>query len=155
MVVPCQKRICCLFLPICTRLERDRSRAPAPQLWDIAITPKATCLSDRPRSKHMVKSRVIPELSQAINLLHTEFGIVHRDVKPSNVYLYDKQIALGDYGSARSLSGIDNRTTNTETRSNGYTPGHGRMVDPRNDWYSFGYTIWTLYEAMSTRSMSV
>lgn len=120
--------------------------APAPQLWDIAITPKATCLSDRPRSKHMVKSRVIPELSQAINLLHTEFGIVHRDVKPSNVYLYDKQIALGDYGSARSLSGIDNRTTNTETRSNGYTPGHGRMVDPRNDWYSFGYTIWTLYE---------
>lgn len=138
------------LLPIFAYLHQGLSAtvvgAPAPQLWDIAITPKATCLSDRPRSKHMVKSRVIPELSQAINLLNTEFGIVHRDVKPSNVYLYDKQIALGDYGSARSLSGIDNRTTNTETRSNGYTPGHGRMVDPRNDWYSFGYTIWTLYE---------
>lgn len=138
------------LLPIFAYLHQGLSAtvvgAPAPQLWDIAITPKATCLSDRPRSKHMVKSRAIPELSQAINLLHTEFGIVHRDVKPSNVYLYDKQIALGDYGSARSLSGIDNRTTNTETRSNGYTPGHGRMVDPRNDWYSFGYTIWTLYE---------
>lgn len=138
------------LLPIFAYLHQGLSATvvggPAPQLWDIAITPKATCLSDRPRSKHMVKSRVIPELSQAINLLHTEFGIVHRDVKPSNVYLYDKQIALGDYGSARSLSGIDNRTTNTETRSNGYTPGHGRMVDPRNDWYSFGYTIWTLYE---------
>lgn len=138
------------LLPIFAYLHQGLSAtvvgAPAPQLWDIAITPKATCLSDRPRSKHMVKSRVIPELSQAINLLHTEFGIVHRDVKPSNVYLYDKQIALGDYGSARSLSGIDNRTTKTETRSNGYTPGHGRMVDPRNDWYSFGYTIWTLYE---------
>ena len=138
------------LLPIFAYLHQGLSAtvvgAPAPQLWDIAITPKATCLSDRPRSKHMVKSRVITELSQAINLLHTEFGIVHRDVKPSNVYLYDKQIALGDYGSARSLSGIDNRTTKTETRSNGYTPGHGRMVDPRNDWYSFGYTIWTLYE---------
>lgn len=138
------------LLPIFAYLHQGLSAtvvgAPAPQLWDTAITPKATCLSDRPRSKHMVKSRVIPELSQAINLLHTEFGIVHRDVKPSNVYLYDKQIALGDYGSARSLSGIDNRTTKTETRSNGYTPGHGRMVDPRNDWYSFGYTIWTLYE---------
>lgn len=138
------------LLPIFAYLHQGLSAtvvgAPAPQLWDIAITPKATCLSDRPRSKHMVESRVIPELSQAINLLHTEFGIVHRDVKPSNVYLYDKQIALGDYGSARSLSGIDNRTTKTETRSNGYTPGHGRMVDPRNDWYSFGYTIWTLYE---------
>lgn len=138
------------LLPIFAYLHQGLSAtvvgAPAPQLWDIAITPKATCLSDRPRSKHMVKSRVIPELSQAINLLHTEFGIAHRDVKPSNVYLYDKQIALGDYGSARSLSGIDNRTTKTETRSNGYTPGHGRMVDPRNDWYSFGYTIWTLYE---------
>lgn len=138
------------LLPIFAYLHQGLSAtevgAIAPQLWDIAITPKATCLSDRPRSKHMVKSRVIPELSQAINLLHTEFGIVHRDVKPSNVYLYDKQIALGDYGSARSLSGIDNRTTKTETRSNGYTPGHGRMVDPRNDWYSFGYTIWTLYE---------
>lgn len=138
------------LLPIFAYLHQGLSAtvvgAPAPQLWDIAITPKATCLSDRPRSKHMVKSRVIPELSQAINLLHTESGIVHRDVKPSNVYLYDKQIALGDYGSARSLSGIDNRTTKTETRSNGYTPGHGRMVDPRNDWYSFGYTIWTLYE---------
>lgn len=138
------------LLPIFAYLHQGLSAtvvgAPAPQLWDIAITPKATCLSDRPRSKHMVKSRVIPELSQAINLLHTEFGIVHRDVKPSNVYLYDKQIALGDYGSARSLSGIDNRTTKTETRSNGYTPGHGRMVEPRNDWYSFGYTIWTLYE---------
>lgn len=120
--------------------------AIAPQLWDIAITPKATCLGDRPRSKHMVKSRVIPELSHAINLLHTEFGIVHRDVKPSNVYLYDKQIALGDYGSARSLSGVDDRLTNTITVSNGYTPGSGGRVDPSNDWYSFGYTIWTLYE---------
>lgn len=120
--------------------------AIAPQLWDIAITPKATCLSDRPRSKHMVKSRVIPELSHAINLLHTEFGIVHRDVKPSNVYLYDKQIVLGDYGSARSLSGVDDRLTNTITVSNGYTPGSGGRVDPSNDWYSFGYTIWTLYE---------
>lgn len=138
------------LLPIFAYLHQGLSAtevgATAPQLWDIAITPKATCLSDRPRSKHMVKSRVIPELSHAINLLHTEFGIVHRDVKPSNVYLYDKQIALGDYGSARSLSGVDIRKTDTGTQSSGYTPGGGKMVDPRNDWYSFGYTIWTLYE---------
>lgn len=138
------------LLPIFAYLHQGLSAtelgAAAPQLWDVSITPLATCLSDRPRSTHMVKSRVIPELSQAIELLHTELGIVHRDIKPQNVYLYDKQIVLGDYGSARSLAGFDNRQTNTMTRSDGYTPGRGGMVDPRNDWYSFGYTIWTLYE---------
>ena len=127
-------------------LEATELGAVAPQLWDVSITPLATCLFDRPRSTHFVKSRVIPELSQAIELLHTELGIVHRDIKPANVYLYDKQIVLGDYGSARSIVGGDNRSTHTITRSDGYTPGHGGMVDPRNDWYSFGYTVWTLYE---------
>lgn len=138
------------LLPIFAYLHQGLSAtelgAVAPQLWDVSITPMATCLYDRPRSTHMVKSRVIPELSQAIELLHTELGIVHRDIKPQNVYLYDKQIVLGDYGSARSLSGFDNRQTNTMTRSDGYTPGRGGMVDPRNDWYSFGYTVWTLYD---------
>ena len=138
------------LLPIFAYLHQGLSAtevgAAAPQLWDVSITPLATCLSDRPRSTHMVKSRVIPELSKAIDLLHTELGIVHRDIKPQNVYLYDKQIVLGDYGSARSLAGFDSRQTNTMTRSDGYTPGRGGMVDPRNDWYSFGYTIWTLYE---------
>ena len=138
------------LLPIFAYLHQGLSAtevgASAPQLWDVSITPLATCLSDRPRSTHMVKSRVIPELSQAVDLLHSELGIVHRDIKPQNVYLYDKQIVLGDYGSARSLAGFDNRQTNTMTRSDGYTPGRGGMVDPRNDWYSFGYTIWTLYE---------
>lgn len=138
------------LLPIFAYLHQGLSAtevgAAAPQLWDVSITPLATCLFDRPRSKNMVKSRVIPELSQAIELLHTELGIVHRDIKPQNVYLYDKQIVLGDYGSARSLAGFDSRLTNTMTRSDGYTPGRGGMVDPRNDWYSFGYTIWTLYE---------
>lgn len=138
------------LLPIFAYLHQGLSAtemgATAPQLWDVSITPLATCLFDRPRSKNMVKSRVIPELSQAIELLHAELGIVHRDIKPQNVYLYDKQIVLGDYGSARSLAGFDSRLTNTMTRSDGYTPGRGGMVDPRNDWYSFGYTIWTLYE---------
>lgn len=138
------------LLPIFAYLHQGLSAtevgATAPQLWDVSITPLATCLFDRPRSKNMVKSRVIPELSRAIELLHTELGIVHRDIKPQNVYLYDKQIVLGDYGSARSLAGFDSRLTNTMTRSDGYTPGRGGMVDPRNDWYSFGYTIWTLYE---------
>ena len=96
------------LLPIFAYLHQGLSAtevgAAAPQLWDVSITPLATCLFDRPRSKNMVKSRVIPELSQAIELLHTELGIVHRDIKPQNVYLYDKQIVLGDYGSARSLA---------------------------------------------------
>lgn len=138
------------LLPIFAYLHQGLSATEvgtaAPLLWDVSITPLATCLFDRPRSKNMVKSRVIPELSQAIELLHTELGIVHRDIKPQNVYLYEKQIVLGDYGSARSLKGFDSRKTYTETRSDGYTPGRGGMVDPRNDWYSFGYTIWTLYE---------
>lgn len=55
-------------------------------------------------------TRFIYEIGSAIQTLHAE-DVVHRDIKPENVFLGDKRVyKLGDYGTARTLSGNGNMT---------------------------------------------
>ena len=116
-----------------------------PRRFDIAILPKGVCLGEQVLEPAFVRDRVIPELACAIHTLQQR-GIVHSDVKPLNLFLVDGQVVLGDYGAARSLEGMDYRNTMTSRVSVGYTAAD-RIVAPANDWYSFGYTVWTMYDA--------
>src|SRR5262249_32096378 len=44
-----------------------------------------------------------PALGRAVNYLH-EAGIVHRDMKPANIFLEQGMLKVGDYGLSKSMS---------------------------------------------------
>ena len=93
---------------------------------------------------HLV--RVAAEIAQALDQLHAA-GIVHRDVKPSNVLLGDDGAVLADFGLAR---GVDS----TQLTRDGQLLGtahylapeliEGAEATPASDVYAFACL---LYEA--------
>lgn len=91
-----------------------------------------------------LRDRIIPQAASALAHLHDE-SIVHRDVKPKNLYLLEGEVVLGDFGISSVLEeGRDTGATKVDRRTPGYSP-HSSVVQRENDWYALGYTIWTLY----------
>src|SRR3954447_14960954 len=90
--------------------------------------------------------RMAAEIAQALDALHAA-GIVHRDVKPSNVLLGDDGAVLADFGLAR---GVDS----TQLTHDGQLLGtahylapeliEGTVATPASDIYAFACL---LYEA--------
>lgn len=91
-----------------------------------------------------IRDVILPEAACALHILH-EHRIVHRDVKPSNLYLIDGTLVLGDFGISSVIEeGRRAAATKIDRRTPGYSP-HSSTVQCENDWYALGYTIWTLY----------
>ncbi|MFN3414244.1 MAG: serine/threonine-protein kinase, partial [Thermoanaerobaculum sp.] len=92
--------------------------------------------------------RVADEVLKALAFLH-EKGIVHRDVKPSNLLLdADQGVHLGDLGLARGYSSSHDRTQTTTTLGtiNYMSPEQlaGHALTPAVDLYSLGVTLFEL-----------
>ena len=110
----------------------------------VTVMPKCRPLADESLSPSYVKGTVLPHLAEALKTLH-DMNIVHRDVKPANVYELDGAVVLGDFGISCPLEeGQDIHDTRTDRRTVGYTPRQNAVMK-ENDWYSLGYTLWTMY----------
>ena len=92
--------------------------------------------------------RVITQVGDALDCAHSQ-GLVHRDVKPSNILLDERgNCLLADFGIAKILEGAD---TLTATGSLLGTPkymspeqGMGTPIDGRSDIYSLGVVLYEM-----------
>ncbi len=91
-------------------------------------------------------------MNEALHTMHRS-GILHRDIKPDNLYRLEDRVVLGDFGVAR-LSGGGATTVTVGT--DGYrapetvlaVSGEGAAFyfDEKCDYYSLGVTLGSLFE---------
>lgn len=111
-------------------------------------TLRDTLTEEGPLPFHRIRS-VLRDIGEALNSIH-QHGVIHRDVKPENIYLEEKGgiTRLSDFGNAR----LRNRHTGMTVpeRAEG-TPGfmspeqvEGRALDQRSDLYSLGLVAYEM-----------
>ena len=102
---------------------------------------------EKGRTKKRERERWIVQVADALRYAH-EHGIIHRDVKPSNVMI-DKagNALLTDFGLAREVEGSNTLTGSMLLGTPAYMApeqGRGAKTDARSDQYSFGVILYQL-----------
>ncbi len=113
--------------------------------------------------KHRIGSRPLEsgqvarwgsQIADALDAAHSR-GIVHRDVKPANVFVTDRAEAkVLDFGLAKALRPVDETTATESLTRAGATPGtlpymapeqlRGRPADARTDIYALGCVLYEM-----------
>ncbi|HET7564658.1 MAG TPA: protein kinase [Gemmatimonadaceae bacterium] len=93
--------------------------------------------------------RVLRDIADALGYAHAQ-GIVHRDVKPENIFIEDEtgHAFLSDFGIARPIQGDDSLTlTGVAIGTPTYMSPEqidGPILDGRSDLYSLGLVGWEM-----------
>ena len=117
-------------------------------LFEILPYYKNGSLQGKIFSLEQLKSMVIPCVNQALHVLHQN-GIIHKDLKPSNIMLSDdqKSVAIIDFG----ISSVVEQGNTVLVTKTGMTPEYSAPETFRNlfleesDYYSFGITLYELF----------
>ena len=129
-------------------LDRLLSRSPTPCGSDDSNT-----VSNHPSHKglgYRELARQLADVADALQHAH-EHGVIHRDVKPSNLLLaQDGRLLIGDFGLARLAQQPSLTRTGEAVGSPAYMSPEqiasrgGAAVDHRTDVYSLGATLYEL-----------
>lgn len=121
--------------------------------WLVMELVRGRTLTDRLRDDGPVPSQEVAriglDLLTALEATHAA-GVLHRDVKPSNVLLGDDgRVALSDFGIAAVDSDPSDTTTNVLVGSPSYVAperARGEKPSPASDLWSLAATLWTAAE---------
>lgn len=99
-------------------------------------------------NESFLKKTIIPDINEGLHALH-EAGVIHKDLKPSNIMMNDDEasVSIIDFGIS---SVIDSGNTVLVTRT-GMTPEYSAPETFKNlflkesDYYSFGITLFELF----------
>ena len=109
----------------------------------------STIASSRSRDYCRTVARLGVQAAEALQHAH-EYGIVHRDVKPSNLLLdHDGKLWVTDFGLARMQAGSGVTVSGDLVGTLRYmspeqAAGNNALVDPRSDVYALGATLYEL-----------
>lgn len=95
-----------------------------------------------------LRQTIIPCINEALHVLHKS-GIIHKDLKPSNIMLSNdgKSVAIIDFG----ISSVAEQGNTVLVTKTGMTPEYSAPETFRSlfleesDYYSFGITLYELY----------
>ncbi len=90
---------------------------------------------------------IVNQIGAALDHAHAQ-GIVHRDVKPSNILLNDAgQAFLSDFGIAKAVAGTKLTRTGTSLGTPEYMSPEqvlGKTIDGRSDLYALGVVLYEM-----------
>jgi serine/threonine protein kinase len=123
--------------------------------WIVMELIRARSLHEQIKRDGVLSPRKVAEIGRqmagALRVAH-EAGILHRDVKPSNVLVSGSRAVLTDFGIARAQSDATLTQTGMLIGSPAYIAperARGRVAVPASDMWSLGVTMYAAIEGKS------
>ena len=123
--------------------------------WIVMELIRASSLHEQIKRDGVLSPRKVAEIGRqmagALRVAH-EAGILHRDVKPSNVLVSGSRAVLTDFGIARAQSDATLTQTGMLIGSPAYIAperARGRVAVPASDMWSLGVTMYAALEGKS------